>query len=400
MNLFFSKPAPGRICVVVALLGLLACGYAQAAAEWEWTRGQGWSEGAGSPRQTAAEQIKYAYDLEKKGEYYDACKQYFLLLETFPATPEAGVALQRLAECLFKLENYYQSFQAIEEVIKSYPQSRAMQDLLQMEMGIGNTLQTEKKGGILASGQEGRNRALSQAVEIYKAVIRHDPYGPFADDALLKAGDCYLALGQGKEARSQFSRLLDEFENSSLADQARLGLTRCDVLEGKAESGKVRNIINEMRTKEPGEGEQQQDTDMGAVEDSLNELEEMEAKKMWDSAQYYLNRGTHESVSAAQFSLTELVRRYPSTTWAAKTRKLLPGIVIPAEDKSRFRIPKINLNLNPFKKKDNTPPFVTPQIDKGSVTRQPVDVPVPGVHIEIGRASCRKECRSRWSPYH
>src|SRR5207249_7537124 len=23
-----------------------------------------------------------------------------------------------------------------------------------------------------------------------------------------------------------------------------------------------------------------------------------------------------------------------------------------------------------------------------------------GRHVEIGRASCRKECRSRWSPYH
>src|SRR2546422_11730322 len=25
---------------------------------------------------------------------------------------------------------------------------------------------------------------------------------------------------------------------------------------------------------------------------------------------------------------------------------------------------------------------------------------VPGVPLKIGRASCREECRSRWSPYH
>ena len=29
-----------------------------------------------------------------------------------------------------------------------------------------------------------------------------------------------------------------------------------------------------------------------------------------------------------------------------------------------------------------------------------LDIQIPMETVKIGRASCRKECRSRWSPYH
>ena len=63
-----------------------------AASAWKWTRGQGWSEGGGAAKSTAREQLKHAYELERKGEFYDSAKQYFLLLRVYPASKEAGVS--------------------------------------------------------------------------------------------------------------------------------------------------------------------------------------------------------------------------------------------------------------------------------------------------------------------
>ena len=57
---------------------------------------------------------------------------------------------------------------------------------------------------------------------------------------------------------------------------------------------------------------------MEAVEKRLNGLEEMGAKKLWDFDRQYLQRGTHESVRAAVFSLTEMVRRYPGRVASGK----------------------------------------------------------------------------------
>ena len=72
--------------IATAALGLAACLFlgtpaeAQAASDWTWVRGKGWSEGAGQPKGSAREQLNHAYALEKKGEFYDAARQYFLLM--------------------------------------------------------------------------------------------------------------------------------------------------------------------------------------------------------------------------------------------------------------------------------------------------------------------------------
>ncbi len=353
------------------------------AADWQWTKNQGWSEGGGAARASAEDQLRHAYNLEQKGEFLDAARQYFLLLKVYPDSPQAGVGLQRLAKCLFEMENYYQAFQAIEQVLVSYPQSGRLADFLAIEMKIARKLQEGARPSILKGDDDPVAAGRKAACEVYEAVLKHDPYGPLADDALLALGEVRLEMGEQKIARAHFSRLINEFSKSPLVDRARLGLTRCDVLEGKASSSEVQRTVKEIRAKETAAGKEPEDAD--DMEKSVSELENLEAKKMWDGAMFYLKRGTAESVSSAVWTLKELMRRYPRTEWAAQARELLPQINIPKKGSSPIDFSRFN--IIPFKRKKPEEGFVVPQLGAAGVKTEPVSEEVPGIDPPGGESA-------------
>lgn len=377
-----------RLLSLVMML-LLASSCAWAAASWEWTKGEGWSEGAGNARASAREQLKAGLLLEKKGEFHAAAKEYFLCIRLFPRTKEAGISLQRLAKCLFEMENYYKSFQAIEQVIKSYPDSGSRNDLIAIEYKIGRRLRKGAKVSLLEDDPaEAERMSQLAAIEIFQTVINHDPFGELADDALIQAGDAYLALGDADKASKQYERLLREFPKSVLVDRARVGVTQAKAMKGKASSTEVSTVIKEMRTRKPDEGGLDEESAQELTE-NVNKLEEMEAGKMWKSAEYYKRRDSERSRKAWVFTMQELVRRYPRTSYAKEARRqlLAVGEQAPEEakesgftDKIWDRLPRPNITLrNPFVKEEEKPSFVTPQRGAEEVKSDIILEPVPGV---------------------
>jgi len=62
---------------------------------------------------------------------------------------------------------------------------------------------------------------ISGALAAYRETAYRFPDGNKAPDALLKAGDCLLALGDGEAARRSFRQILDDFPGSTAAATAR-----------------------------------------------------------------------------------------------------------------------------------------------------------------------------------
>ncbi|MBN2710876.1 MAG: tetratricopeptide repeat protein, partial [Planctomycetes bacterium] len=213
-----------------------------------------------------------------------------------------------------------------------------------------------------------------------------DPFGSYADDALVSLGEVYLLLNDTEKAKESFERLLNEFPKSPLVSRARLGITKAKVIEGKADTQEVRSVIRQVRSENEEKGENVNQEDMNEVEESLSQLEEMEAKKMWDASMFYWNRGSPESRKAAVFSWQELSQRFPKTSYAKQARDRLAevGENIPEPKSSRFipSMPKLNLKLpNPFRDEKEEPKFVTPQIDnQGAVKSEIILEPIPGVN--------------------
>ncbi|MDR1519862.1 MAG: hypothetical protein LBU23_06940 [Planctomycetota bacterium] len=363
------KNHPGRvICGLFAILAWIAP--ARAAGEWEWTRGQGWVMGAGVSRPTPKEQLSHAYELEQRGEFMDSARQYFLLVQNFPNSPEAGVGLQRLARCLFEMENYYTSYKAIEQVIKTYPNTGRMTDLLAIELSIAKKMMVSQTPDLLARNEtEDRAANIRRALEIVDSVLEHDPYGPSAAEAYLVRGEGNLFIGEINAARSAFEAVRDEFARSDFVERARLGILRCDALVGQANPAEVREQIELLRQIEADRQKEGVAAGDGSVDEFddvdgfIRKGDEVEAAKMMEQASQYRRMGTRAAVKSSEFLYKEVARRYPGTPQAKEAMALAGDMALPPED-GLLRRNLRHLRLNPFSwNRDAEPPWIVPQIN-------------------------------------
>lgn len=369
------------------LVGLLATSAAQAAADWEWSRDKGWTQGLGQAKSTPAEQLKSAWALEKDGQYLNATREYFLLLKTYPDSDESGIGLQRLANCLFMMENYYDSYKALEQVIKSYPLSAKKSYLIKLEFLIGRKFQDGARKDLL-NAQEPAATGCNSAVEIFKSVINNDPVGPYAGAATLAIAECYKKLGDAPQGIVYCDRVISEFSLSTdLVGRARILKTTFEVLQGKANVDSVKRVIQETEAakadaakKNPVADSQQSpeqaplEQDVAPVanyQDDIRELEEEQARKMWDAAAFYKSRGSRDSLTAYKFSLEQIIIRFPNTSYAVKARKVVGYVKIPPK-KNDFL--KVHL---PFVKGPKEPNFLVQGNTSNHVDTQ--NLPVPGV---------------------
>ena len=343
-----------------------------AISDWEWSKDKGWAQSSGRALPTPSEQLKYAYELEQEGRYLNASKQYFLLLKSFPDSDEAGIGLQRLANCLFMMENYYDAYKALEEVIKNYPFSAKKSDLIKIEFLIGRKFQAGAKVNLL---DDNENPAVGKraAIEIFESVVDNDSVGPYAGASLLGIASCYKDLGEPARGIVYADRVLNEFSMSSdLVAKARIIKKTLEVMQGDADINSVKTAINEAK-KAAATDEHQGADDFAAVDDydeEIQDLEEMQAKKLWDSAEFYRKRGTRDSKVAYKFSLEQIVVRFPNTSYASKARRIVGEVKIPPKKNSwgKFNIPFVT-------KKE--PTFVTAANSDDYVHSD--EVPVPGV---------------------
>ncbi|MCC8167298.1 MAG: hypothetical protein LIQ31_14445 [Planctomycetes bacterium] len=311
------------------------------------------------------EQLHYAYELEQKSEFMEAARQYFLLVQNFPSSEEAGVGLQRLARCLFEMENYWTSYQAIEQVIETYPNTGRMSDLVEIELRIAKKLMVSQTPDLLSGNDANiRDANIRRALTIIGSVIEHDPYGPVAAEAYLVKGEGHLFINEIQAARAAFETVRDEFPRSDYVERARLGILTCDSLMGQATQAELQEqieVVREFERERMGRSREEMD-EMDEVENSIRQLAEVEAGKMMDQAEQYRRMGTRDGVKASEFLYKEIVRRYPGTPQAEESMARLNNIVIPREASRLTKIVK-GINLNPFSyNKDPEPPWIVPQM--------------------------------------
>ncbi len=368
--------------VLKSLLLLLLCltvfsRAALAVADWEWTQNKGWSQTVGRALPNPAEQLKYAYKLEKEGKYLSASQQYFLLLKAYPDSEEAGVGLQRLANCLFLMENYYDAYKALEQVIKSYPFSAEKSDLIKIEFLIGRKFQSGARVDLL---DDNENPVVGKraAIEIFESVVANDPVGPYSGASLLAIASCYKDLDEPARGIVYADRVLTEFSMSGeLVAKARILKKTMEVMQGDADINSVRTAVSEAKKAAADADENPGDADLAPVDDydsEIRELEEIQAKKLWDSAEFYKKRGTKESMEAYKFSLEQIVVRFPNTSYASKSRRIIGTINIPekSEDSGGFNIPFISKKPATFVTAANSDDYVHTD-----------NVPVPGIDSDI-----------------
>lgn len=336
---------------LVAVFGSPRCLQGAETTGWEWTQSAGWARLEGSARGTPEEQLAFARSLEEKQAYYDAARQYFLLVRTFPDSEEAKQGLALLAECLFKNENYYQSFQAIETFLERYPKSAHLDELLDLEYRIGRQFLAGARVSLFDKEQP-RRRSLTAALAVFQAIRKHDEYGRLADRAHYFSGEALLELDAPRQARDQFSLLISRFPESPLVPMARYKIKLANIPLGVGTVSEAMEELERLRSAPNAQSETPAAADPGealvaqALAKSQTDLASQEAARMLQAGAFYERRHTPKSYDAALFTYRELLRRYPDVPEAAKAQERLAaleneGPPAPGIGEGHLNLPKI-----------------------------------------------------------
>ncbi len=306
-----------------AVLLLLFLAFARPAFSfWMWTpETNRWVNPQYSVKDTPAKQLEYAMSFYRAKDYKKAMDEFQKLVRYYPRAKEAPEAEFYIGQCFEDQDRYFDAFKHYQKVIERYPFSDRSSDVVERQFHLGNKLMegAGKRcglGGILCG--DGYD-----VVEIFRAVIKNAPYGPFAPQAQYKIG-LYL---QGKqlyqEARDEFEKVINDYPNSEWAKAAKYQIALADskrsteapydqkVTQAAVEGFK--DFVKEYPDAELSDKAQEQ----------IRRLREKEAQNNFLIGQFYEK---HKNYDAARIYYDTIVKDFHDSTWAPKASEKLHRI--------------------------------------------------------------------------
>jgi outer membrane assembly lipoprotein YfiO len=261
---------------------------------WIWSpKTQKWKNPKYSPLATPYLQFKEAVKLFDKGSYSDAHREFKKLLVNYPDAKEAADAQYYLGRCLEKMDKPYDAFLEYHKVVDSYPNSQRISEIIEKEYNIGEYfLNREHKQWL---GLSLYDFVEHPSIEIFRKIVDKAPYSEYAPRAQYKLGILFMHLARYEEARDSFQKLIDSYADSEWATPAKYQLA---IATSKAFPGadydssylkEATERLDEFIKNHP-------DAKISSeAEEQLKELRNREAKKDFDTAEFYEKQGQYKS---------------------------------------------------------------------------------------------------------
>ena len=185
---------------------------------------------------------KKATGMEKTKEYKEAAALYRQVKTKYRGYDWAEKALFRMAACLEKVEDLSGATNALNELLKDYPQTEFTTDarlklteilfrqgnfkeVLSSYRGILKTLSLdEEKAGTQAKIADTlfkMERFEDSLVEYLRVVVVYFKYAALASYAKYRSGVCFEKLGKLEEARAAYEELINYFPPSEWGSKAK-----------------------------------------------------------------------------------------------------------------------------------------------------------------------------------
>ncbi|MGN0845895.1 MAG: tetratricopeptide repeat protein [Kiritimatiellia bacterium] len=170
----------------------------------------------GVKRETPAEQLAYARELEAAGDFKGAAKANDALVREWPASKEAPQAQLRFVQLLAtELEDYEEAFDQLEYLLDFYSRDCQYLELVEYGYKLVNTMVEKKKSWFGFSFLS--NRLVRQH---YESIVRRAPGAPYVPEALLKIADLREQDSQYEESVKVYATLQNSYPVTVEARQA------------------------------------------------------------------------------------------------------------------------------------------------------------------------------------
>ena len=158
-------------------------------------------------RDTPAEQLAYAQQMEEEGSLRAARRGYDALVREWPASPEAPKAQLALAMVWAKkYKDYDEAFEALEYMLDFYPRDCDYLELVAYEYQLVNLMIKEKKTFL---GLSFTSTRLCR--QHYESIVRRAPGASYVPEAMLKIADLREQEDEYEEAVQVYATLASKF---------------------------------------------------------------------------------------------------------------------------------------------------------------------------------------------
>lgn len=312
------------IAVVITL-----CGAARLSADLVWTPGQGWRVEGGVLAGLSNEDGRKALDLmnaareaEERGSTRTAIKGYEKVSKRYPNSIYASESLYRTGLLYEKRKQYFNAFDAFQQLVQRYPNSDKFAQVIAEQYRIAQLLLDGARSYMWGVIPGLKNR--EKAIEYFEQIVKNAPYSDYAPLSLMNVARGHQRLGATEEAIDALDRMINNYPKNVLTPDAYLKLaqTHSSLVSGAYyDQGSTKEAITyyeDYLIQFPG------DSGAGAAEKGLADMKTMLAQSKMILADYYYKY--RKNYKAAKVFYNEAITVYPDSPVAARARTMLADV--------------------------------------------------------------------------
>lgn len=279
---------------------------------WIWTpKDKKWTNPKWSAKHSPEAQYKFAKEIFDFGDYKAAYAEFKKLINHFPESYEAADSQFYMGACLEQMGKLYNAYLAYQKVIDKYPFSEKMNDVLERQLKIADTIAEEemKVLGLVIP-------QYYHAITIYRQIIENYPYGKLASISQYKIGLVLKSAKSFDEAKAEFEKVISNYPDSEWAEAAKFqvaqtaSIASLDPDYDQELTQEAKDRYEEFVVRHPESDLSQE------AQEEIRQLTEKGAEKDYDVGQFYEKQ---EAYSSAAIYYEDVIKKYPRSAWAQKS---------------------------------------------------------------------------------
>lgn len=243
------------------------------------------------------------------------------LLKKYPDAYEAAEAQYYLGRCAQETNHLYEAYLSYQKVVDAYPNSKRINEVLDREYNIGETLMSQSAKSIL--GFTKYDFVEHPSIEIFKKITEKTANVTYAAKSQYQLGLLYSKLNRYDEAREAFTRVIDKYPDSEWLAPAKYQLAQATA---KGFTGTDYDVtpVTEAASRLDEFVSNYSDSDVAPqAAEHLKQLNNEDARKNYETGAFYerLNK-----FKAAKIYYAIAVDKYPETPYGQKAGQALERI--------------------------------------------------------------------------
>lgn len=296
------------------MLSQVPTGYAY----WIWSPESGKFVSSESATQDQANELfQFATNFQNEKQYDRAIEEYQNLIRKYPTSEMAGEAQYQVGLIYEEQEEYSKAFEAYKKLTDNYPQTKHLEDVAERLFKIANLYLAGRKEKVMGVSVKSGN---AKAVDILQHIVKMAPYSKYGDQAQFHIGLAYKQMRQYTNAIQAFQKLIDDYPNSTLLDDARYQLADTSY-EYSKRSARDERVMDEAIENVSAFLERYPESNMTEkVAQLRKDINERDAEKNYEIAIFYEKENELES---AALYYGDVVKRHPETEHGKKAAQKL-----------------------------------------------------------------------------